>query len=101
MELEKAIDKLKKIITEKSESGYEIALYDFGKDGSKTVLQALDNSIFKNKIKDKTEEQIKEADEILEKEEYIDNFNGSKENQKYYFEGYKDASIFIQELLEG
>ena len=58
------------------------------------------NSIPKKKIEDRIEEQIKEADEILEKKEYISNFNGSKENQKYYFDGYKDASIFIQELLE-
>ena len=51
-ELEEAIEKLKKIITAKSSSGYEIALFDFGEDGSKTVLQALENSIPKKKIED-------------------------------------------------
>ena len=68
----------------------------------KSELQEIqENSIPKKKIEDKTKEQIEEADEVLIAKEYIDNFEGSEENQEYYYNGYKDASLFIRELLEG
>ena len=58
------------------------------------------NYIPKSKIKEKIEEQLKEADDVLINNNYLDNFNGSKENQKYYYDGYKDSALFLQELLE-
>ena len=76
------------------------------KENKKCSLLAIENndlkenSILKKKIKDKIEEQIAEADEVIVDKEYIGNFNGSNKNQRYYFEGYKDATLFISELLE-
>ena len=66
---------------------------------AKFILQ-LDDYIPKSKIKEKIEEQIEEADDVLEKRNYIGNFNGTKKEQKYYFDGYKDATLFMQELLD-
>ena len=58
------------------------------------------NYIPKSKIKEKIDEQLKEANDVLENGNYLDNFNGSKNEQKYYYDGYKDATIFISELME-
>lgn len=55
----------------------------------------------KKKIENKAKKQIEEADEVLVGKEYIDNFEGSEENQEYYYNGYKDASLFIRDILEG
>ena len=60
----------------------------------------VENSIPKSKIKEKIDEQLKEASDVLDNENYLDNFNGNKDEQEYYYEGYRDATLFLQELLE-
>ena len=59
------------------------------------------NFIFKSEIKEKIEELITDAEDVLDKGNYLDNFNGSKEEQKHYYRGYKDAALFILDLVEG
>lgn len=58
------------------------------------------NEGWKYKIKEKIDEQLKEASDVLDNENYLDNFNGNKDEQEYYYEGYRDATLFLQELLE-
>lgn len=67
---------------------------------NKLLFEELGSRIPKQKIEDKIKEQIEEADEVLVGKEYIDNFDGSDENQEYYYKGYKDASLFIRDTLE-
>ena len=90
----KRIIRLAKIIKELKQDNYKL-----DRENQK-LFEIHINSIPKKKIQDKIDEQIEYADSVLIKENYINNFNGSKENQKHYFSGYKDASLFIKELLE-
>lgn len=96
-----ALENIIKGYREKEES--EKYLYDAYQDAGKKMFEyaeQLENSIPKSKIKEKIEEQLEEANDVLEKGNYLDNFNGNKSEQKYYYEGYKDATIFISELME-
>ena len=50
----------------------------------------------KNKIKEKIKEELDESKFLKD----IDNFDGNKENQKYYADGYKDCALSFEEFLE-
>ncbi len=76
-----------------------------GSDCIDEAIQALLDLYYKEKeerqkLKVCCEEQLKEADDILIKKEFIDNFNGTNKEQTYYFNGYKDATLFLKQLLE-
>lgn len=102
-ELEEAIKRCKKIITEKFNLDYSIDNVD--KEAIVTVLQALENSIPKETIKDKIKELekiAKKADIIPEtvKEERID--GSFVYSQRFNADGYIAQAIIkvLQDLLE-
>ena len=63
MELKEAIERLEKYLSDIKKMGFRKLPNDEAID---TVLQALDNSITKDKIKEKIEEQTKRIDKLLE-----------------------------------
>lgn len=81
--------------------------YSFGTQGIRILrndLKILLNLLEKqqkelNKIKEKIEENIKEADDVLVNHNYLGNFNGNNKEQEHYYKGFKDASLFIGDLL--
>ena len=52
-----------------------------------------------NNIHNKLLENINDAKDVIKKGNYLDNFNGTNENQRYYYDGFYDASLLIHQEL--
>lgn len=52
-----------------------------------------------NNIHNKLLENINDAKDVIKEGNYLDNFNGTNENQRYYYDGFYDASLLIHQEL--